>query len=334
MQRTSCSSACSASAARTSRRSCSRARRRARRRSPCAPRSAPAAGASSPSSSPRRWCCRHWPRASASSAPRRRTMGEGEFHGSAERPPPFWWTSARARDAYLCRVLALLAAALVGIVPALKATGRAAGRCARPGLRRQHEVRRVWTGVIVAQVAITVIFLSRRVGRMDGGPQPGSGSVIFPREQLLTARSNPGTAVGGAIDRRHAAALTAGDARAGRHRGDLRDVAAGHDLRATQDRIPSKPGKRPPLPRRTKNSECCVTGRGRRRVAFFGTLGVSLVSGPLLRTLRFAGGRDVAIVDETFVRLVLGGRNPLGLSCASRPRWAVRRGHGTKSSGS
>ena len=58
-------------------------------------------------------------------------------------------------------MLALAAAAVVGVVPALKATGARCRRGSnmRPLVRGSLKFGGVWTVVIVAQIALTVIFL-------------------------------------------------------------------------------------------------------------------------------------------------------------------------------
>ncbi|HEX7241751.1 MAG TPA: ABC transporter permease, partial [Longimicrobiaceae bacterium] len=76
--------------------------------------------------------------------------------------PPFWWDDRLAPETLLYAVvLAVLAAVVVGVVPALRATGPRL----QAGLKHAAAggsgtgFGGVWTGVIVTQVALTVVFL-------------------------------------------------------------------------------------------------------------------------------------------------------------------------------
>jgi hypothetical protein len=55
---------------------------------------------------------------------------------------------------------------------------------------------------------------------------------------------------------------------------------------------------------------------------YFETIGIPLVAGRLFTQSEIEGNRPVAIVDETFVRLILGGRNAVGLTVREPPREA------------
>jgi hypothetical protein len=50
---------------------------------------------------------------------------------------------------------------------------------------------------------------------------------------------------------------------------------------------------------------------------YFETFNQPIVAGRSFTQGDVETGRDVAVVDESFVRLVLGGRNPLGCSCGN-----------------
>jgi hypothetical protein len=55
---------------------------------------------------------------------------------------------------------------------------------------------------------------------------------------------------------------------------------------------------------------------------YFETVGIPLVAGRRFTTSEVLGGHPVAIVDEAFVRLILGGRHPLGLMVREPARQA------------
>ena len=97
-------------------------------------------------------------------------IGLGQLHTAATRLAgglPFWMSLTLSPSAVLYIVgLAVLAAAIVGVVPALQATGgriqaRLQGLSAGSGSRMQ--MGRLWTGLIIAQVAVAVALLPATV---------------------------------------------------------------------------------------------------------------------------------------------------------------------------
>ena len=105
--------------------------------------------------------------------------------------PPFWWDDAlRPTTVAYTLTLAVVAAAMLGVLPALKVTGR----------RVQASLRRlstggtgmrfggVWTALVVLQVALSVTFLptaflSARDAMLEAERDSG-----FPADEYLTAR--------------------------------------------------------------------------------------------------------------------------------------------------
>ena len=107
--------------------------------------------------------------------------------------PMFWLNDRLSLEtiAY-AMALAIIGAVIVGVVPAWKATGT------RPqdGLKQAHGVRSglkfggVWTGVIVMQVGLTVLFLCI-VGAIGWGVWAGKGGLTpltFPGEEFVSVR--------------------------------------------------------------------------------------------------------------------------------------------------
>ena len=105
---------------------------------------------------------------------------------------PFWMDLHLSTDAVVYTFfLAVIAAAIVGVVPALKATGPhvehrlkdvSAGGGA--GMR----LGRMWTGLIVAQVAIAVALLPTTVYHAWYGATYGSYDPRIPADEILTAQ--------------------------------------------------------------------------------------------------------------------------------------------------
>lgn len=109
-------------------------------------------------------------------------------------PMMFWWNDSLSTATMIyAAVLAVVAAVIVGVVPALKATGaqvqdrlRSVNGASASGLRFGG----VWTGVIVTQVAVTVVFISV-VGLLGwsayvtgGGKRPAN----FPAAHYVSVR--------------------------------------------------------------------------------------------------------------------------------------------------
>lgn len=121
---------------------------------------------------------------------------------------PFWMSLQLPPDGVLYIVgLTLLAAAIIGVVPALKATGRrvhAGLQTLSPGSGSRMQMGRVWTTLIVAQVAMTAalmptaIFLSWFMLKSHTG-DPGFAAREFLTAQLLADR--PAEAPGDAGER-------------------------------------------------------------------------------------------------------------------------------------
>ncbi len=88
--------------------------------------------------------------------------------------------------------LTLLAAAIVGVVPALKATGTPA--CTRglqalsPGSGSRMQMGRLWTPLIVAQVALTVALLPAAMFQAWMALRFRTGDAGFASREFLTAQ--------------------------------------------------------------------------------------------------------------------------------------------------
>ncbi len=114
-------------------------------------------------------------------------------------PPPFWWDERLRPETILYALaLAVFAALIVGIVPALKATGGELHcRLREAGSGSRMALGRLWIGVIVTQVAITMFCLTGMVTLGFSAHRERHGyDVTFAREQFLVARV---TLEGGAV---------------------------------------------------------------------------------------------------------------------------------------
>jgi putative ABC transport system permease protein len=127
---------------------------------------------------------------------------------------PFWMTlRLSATSAFYVATLTLLAAAIVGIIPALKATGlrvqgRLQGLSAGSGSRMQ--MGGLWTLLIVAQVGLTVAVLPGAMVQAFNALRLRSGDDGFASSEFLRADLS--------LDRAPAAAPNEADERAFRSR--------------------------------------------------------------------------------------------------------------------
>ena len=107
-------------------------------------------------------------------------------------PLPFWMTFRLSTDGIVYAVvLTVLAAVIVGVVPALKATGRGVqsrlqGLSAGSGSRMQ--MGRLWTLLIVAQVALTVALLPATMFHAWNSLRYRTGDRGFASQNFLTTQ--------------------------------------------------------------------------------------------------------------------------------------------------
>lgn len=107
--------------------------------------------------------------------------------------PMFWWNDTFSVETLIyAAALAVLGAVIIGVVPAWKATSAQV----QDGLKHATTVRSglefggMWTGVIVAQVGLTVVFLSL-VGAIGWGIWAANGGITplaFAGEQFVSFR--------------------------------------------------------------------------------------------------------------------------------------------------
>jgi hypothetical protein len=277
------------------------------------------------------------------------------------RPMMFWWNDDLSLVTFVyAAVLAIVAALIVGITPALKATGRRVQdrlRHASGASSASLKFGGVWTVVIVMQVAVTVVFVAI-VGILgwaayvsNGGERPRYfPDIEYVGMQLLLERAPATTAAAANADAKaDAAAAAAAKAAAAAERG--RRVRSVHDELArrlaaepgiagvtyasrlpgtnqeeTRVEIDDGSGAAEAVDNKAVDDEVVEPGRRVRTtqvgVNFVETFQAPVVAGRAFTEADFAPGRHVAIVDGSFVRLVLGGRHAIGL----RVRDAERKG--------
>jgi predicted permease len=237
-------------------------------------------------------------------------------------PLPFWIDTSLSTTTILYAVgLTLFAAAIAGVVPALKVTsGGAVGRLrAASSGGGGLQFGGVWTVVIVAQIALTTVLPVPLIG--VGGGVTRKIPAGFPAEAFLTATL--------AIDRLDGVAASGDTAPA------VRAARLEARYRALADRLRQEPGvldvtyaDQMPLQRirwraikmdpgpAAEHSERCVGGYCAGVVSvdprFFDAVGAPVISGRALTTADAEHRTRAVLVNEFFVDQVMGGRNPIG----------------------
>jgi predicted permease len=233
----------------------------------------------------------------------------------------FWWNDQLSPETFVyAAVLAVGAAVIIGVVPALKATGvkvQERLRSATGGSAAGLKFGGIWTGVIVTQVGVTVIFLSI-VGTIGWGlyfGNAGNRQVNFAASQYVGARVT--------MDADANMASTTEDEAQFRNR-----------FRAlfTQfaDRVASEPGvagvtfgahypntNLTEMPVEVDGVPLAAVGERAVQTTsvatdFLATFDAPLVAGRAFTAADSAPGQNIAIVDQTFVRQVLGGQEAVG----------------------
>lgn len=242
---------------------------------------------------------------------------------------PFWWNdNLSSRTLLYVVALALFGAIVVGVIPALKATGQHIGARLKGAASGNASLRfgKLWTGVIGSQVALTVLFLMA-VALVGFSMQSGRfvrGTFSFGSTELLTFSSQ----MDGAPD---GASPADGGSNGGAHR-FLEQYHTTSTL--LSERLLSQPGivsvtYASALPSEDQAfvaievdgmSRFSTGDTARIRVqsakvgtSFFETLRVPVIAGRAFAVGDTVTGHNVAIVDQRFAHRVLGDRNPVGL---------------------
>lgn len=225
-------------------------------------------------------------------------------------PMPFWWDDGLSLQtiAY-AGGMAILAAAIVGVIPALKATG--------PQLQsRVREVASgtltmkfggVWTAVIVAQAALTVVFVATSFSLGWSAVKTRAGiNVGYDRDRLLLAGiewDGPRPAFDAIADkiRREPGVANV----------SFTSALPGTVFEQFSYEFESPDHQRNATTRMVTDELWSVGSRVDDR--FLETVGFSLKEGRNFTPADVRNNAGVAVVDETFVRTVLAGRSPLGM---------------------
>lgn len=210
--------------------------------------------------------------------------------------------------------LAVLGAVIVGVLPAIKATGRPL-RSGLSELGGATGVRlgRTWTALIVAQVAIAVAVLPAAVYGAWNHFRYGFARPAFAAEVFLTARMEMDTEPaadgdGGSLAANYGDRLTELLARL-EAEPTVTDVTfASSSVGGTLPASITVEGV--PAPAKSPQGHSVRTNH--LDVDFFDALGVPLLAGRAFRPSDTGPAATAVVVNHAFVDEVLGGRNALG----------------------
>lgn len=234
----------------------------------------------------------------------------------------FWWDDRLApmTIAYAAG-LAGLSALVVGVVPALKATGvKVQDRLRQSTGASANSLRfgGVWTGVIVSQVAVTVVFLAI-VGLLGwsayvtGG---GKRDLNFPGDRYVSARLVLEGDDGPTGDTRQAVAYRS---RLGATYGELaRRLEADPAVASVTygERLPGMTNRRDTMdidgPGPAAGPHAVEVLTAMVDPGYFEAFTAPIIAGRNFSEADLVPGRNVAIVDRTFVRRVLQDGEAVG----------------------
>jgi len=237
---------------------------------------------------------------------------------------PFWMDFRLTTDtAAVVIALTLLAAGIVGVLPALKATNnnvQARLQTLAPGSGSRMQMGRVWTLLIVAQVAITVALLPAAMFFTWDGLRLRSGNVGFASQEVVSAslamdRTLAAPENDAAFKPRFAAAHRELDERLRAER-EVADVTfslmnVGEELAMV---LEAEGHALPAEPAHYNIQDGSTAGHLARynRVAtnFFAAFDVPIILGRDFTATD--AGTDRVIVNRTLAQMAFGAANPLG----------------------
>ena len=239
---------------------------------------------------------------------------------SSAQPLPFWVSDSLTPTTVMYAVaLTILSSAIISVVPALKVTSRGLEARLRQSTAGGGRFRfgGVWTAVIVSQVAATLTFPAAAFFFHRSVVEGRTTDVGFPAATYLSARVE--------VDRESAPGVPV-DATEEAFRSRQRRTYAELERRVTSepgvagltfaDRLPGTVHPRWLVEVEGEAATTSALGYpvSSASVApnFFDVVGAPILAGRAFTAADVGAASGVAIVNQSFVNDVLGGRNPVG----------------------
>jgi predicted permease len=244
------------------------------------------------------------------------------------QPLPFWvGDSLTPATIIYAAGLTLLSAAIIGVLPALKITGRGQQERLRQSTAGGGGFRfgGLWTAVIASQIAVTLMFPAAAFFFHRWVVDGQTRDVGFPAHQYLSTRLE--------FERERAPGVPL-DATEQGFRSRVRRTYTELEQRLIAEREAAGVTFADPLPgtlhprwRIDLDGEAApgasVQGQDVRSASvalnFFDVLGAPVLSGRNFTAADLESSRGVVIVNQSFVNHVLGGQNPVGRRIRRRP---------------
>ncbi len=231
--------------------------------------------------------------------------------------PPFWWDDALSPTTVVyALVLAGVGAVMIGVMPALKATGGAVqARLGQLSAGGGGGLRfgGMWTVVIVLQVALSVAFLPLAVSQAGTAFASPVGTG-FPADEYVTAQLGRDPSVPPRTPEERAAFLDS----SWRLFQEARDrIAADPSVQgvALASGLSAMNHIGGPVEFLGDGSDPPLTGHARILLvdpSYLGLMNAGVVAGQSLGRADFTPESRSVVVNEAFVKHALAGRNPVG----------------------
>lgn len=245
------------------------------------------------------------------------TQGYAIFAAEGDGGLPYFLTVGMPFAAYVyVAVMTVFAALIAGVLPALRATGpRVQDTLKKASGTDGPQLGRVWTLLIVAQVAIAVAGLPATIAISWSGVQRGLTKANYREESFLAAVLN--------TDAEAPAGVPASDyARDSllRFEKSTTDLVAGLEAEPAVDDVTVALA----IPSSENRARIAIDGAisvqsgaldiGYNRIAtdFFDVFGARIIAGRTLRDSDNTGDTQAIVVNRAFVTQLLGGGNPIG----------------------
>lgn len=237
------------------------------------------------------------------------------MHEMGGGSPPFWFdTRVSLSTGLYAGGLALLAAVVSGVLPAVKITGRGLQSRLREAGAGGGGVRLggVWTAVVVTQIAATVVFTAGAFVMVRQADRSGRVETTFPADRYLAMRVELATDGGPSGDAEWRARFGERLTELTR-RLEQEPSVAGVTVAA---RLPlaSRPGSRIEI--EGMDTPAGAPGHGVAPVAvdaaFFDVFGADVVAGRAFDRADLIEGGDAVVVERAFVEQLLGGQSAIG----------------------
>jgi putative ABC transport system permease protein len=230
-------------------------------------------------------------------------------------------------------LLALVAAALIGLLPALKATGASVqrGLQAITSTGGTMKFGGVWSFIVGAQVACTLLFVPAAVGVYTTSRQNQSTWAAFPTERYLTFRlrmdnealaGDRGVPDDGQIGARRARAYEALAGRLREEPGVTHVTLADRQFGTQPDWVALEMEQDGAPPARLHGNYEGGFGMAAVGAGFQEAFGAAIVAGRGLQAADAGAANRPVVVNEAFMRQV--GRNPVGVRVRTVQRGSER----------